>query len=103
MVKDKQILHWLKEVSEDEQDFAGSVLEDESVNDTALNSFHDSDSEIEEFEDSQDVSESLGGCYLTSNDEYKVPENNLKNKSLSQVQANQDYQEYLLYIYSYIY
>ncbi|XP_039967947.1 uncharacterized protein LOC120779655 [Bactrocera tryoni] len=57
MFNERQILQWLDEVSDIEQDVAGSDSEDETVNDAVIESAHDSESEIEESEDIQNISE----------------------------------------------
>ncbi|KAF9424289.1 hypothetical protein HW555_000428 [Spodoptera exigua] len=57
MSNETQIVQWLDEVSDEEQDVAGSDSEDETVNDAAIDSAHDSESEIEESEDIQNISE----------------------------------------------
>lgn len=51
-------------MSDEEQDVAFSDSEDETVNDTAIDSAHDSESEIEESEDIQDISEPSEGNYF---------------------------------------
>lgn len=42
----RKILQWLEDVSAEEQDVAGSDSEDETVNDTAIDSAHDSESKL---------------------------------------------------------
>lgn len=54
MSNERQILQWLEEISDEEEDVAGSDSEDETVDDTAIDSAHDSESEIEESDDIQD-------------------------------------------------
>ncbi|KAF5283009.1 hypothetical protein FQA39_LY04880 [Lamprigera yunnana] len=57
MNRERQIQEWL-DWSDEEEDIAGSPSEDEIVNDAPINSAHDSESEIEESEDSDYVPES---------------------------------------------
>src|SRR5215469_7541701 len=66
MSNDGQILQWLEEVSDEEQDDAGSDSEGVTVNVTAIDSAHDSESEIEESEDIQDIPEQSQGNYFLS-------------------------------------
>ena len=66
MSNDGQILQWLEEVSDEEQDDAGSDSEGVTVNDTAIDSAYDSESEIEESEDIQDIPEQSQGNYFLS-------------------------------------
>ncbi|KAH9636992.1 hypothetical protein HF086_013662 [Spodoptera exigua] len=66
MSNETQIVQWLDEVSDEEQDVAGSDSEDETVNDAAIDSAHDSESEIEESEDIQNISEPSEGTYFLS-------------------------------------
>lgn len=53
-------------MSDIEQDVAGSDSENETVNDAAIESAHDSESEIEESEDIQNISEPSEGNYFLS-------------------------------------
>lgn len=66
MSNERQILQWLEEVSDKEQDVAGLDSEDKTVNDTAIDSAHDSESENEESEDIQDILEPSEGNYFLS-------------------------------------
>lgn len=66
MSNKRQLFQWLEEVSHEEQDVPGPNSADEMVNDTAINNTHDSESEIEQFEDIQYIPQPLNGNYFLS-------------------------------------
>lgn len=66
MNQEKQKQQWLEDLCDDEQDVAGSTSEDEIADDTPILSAHDSESEIEVSEDSENVPESSEVNYFLS-------------------------------------
>ncbi|CAG9574329.1 unnamed protein product [Danaus chrysippus] len=85
MSNQRQILRWLEEVSDEEQDVAGSDSEDKTENDAAIDSAHDSESVIEESGDIQNIPEPSEAALVIDHQKRRIQQRATTKKRLCEI------------------